>query len=183
MKCTSCGWKNPETVNFCRKCGALLVGSPETAQSSFPALATSAGMNAGSVARTRRRSGRRILWIVLICLLIVGGGITWWLVSAPQSTAAITQTLQTYCNALRSGDYQQAYSEWASSTQMSESDFAYVQKNKGKITSCEITSISSGSSSAQANLTLSYASGSAIADQINLVLEQGQWKIKGQSAS
>lgn len=183
MTCTNCGWKNPATVTFCRKCGALLTSRSEESQISSSASATSARKDAKPVLRTRRKATWRLLWLLCACLLIAGAGITWWLVSTPQSTAAISQTLQTYCHALQSGDYQQAYNQWASSTKMNEADFAYVQNNKGKITTCEVSNIAENNASAQAKLAFSYANGNTIVDQLDLVLEQGKWKIKGQSAS
>jgi hypothetical protein len=184
VKCTYCGWKNPATVTFCRKCGTqLLSPSHESTPISFPATDSLPGWEIEHEPRAKRKVVWRVFWIVLICLLIAGAGITWWARNTSQSTTAISQTLQTYCNALQSGDYQQAYNQWTSSTQMSEADFAYTQKNKAKITECEISTVSAQSSSAQASLTFFFADGSTAVDQISLVLENGIWKIKGQSLS
>jgi len=184
VKCTYCGWKNPATVTFCRKCGTqLLSPSRENTLISFPATDSLPDREIEDTPRAKRKIGWRVFWIVLICLLIAGAGITWWARSASQSTSAISQTLQTYCNALQSGDYQQAYNQWTSSTQMSEADFAYTQNSKAKIAECEISTISAQSSSAQANLTFFFADGSTAIDQISLVLENGLWKIKSQSLS
>ncbi len=184
MKCNYCGWKNPATVTFCRKCGASLVDSMEgNARTSFPASdAPAEGTFSPRPPVKRKRVGRLILGI-LVLLVLIGAGAAWWIVSTSQSTTAISQTLQTYCNALQHADYQQAYDQWTTSIQMNETDFAYVQKNKARTTGCAINSISKGNTSALANLTFFFADGSTASDQVNLVLENGIWKIKSQSLS
>ena len=184
MKCTYCGWKNPATVTFCRKCGAPFVDSvEENARASFRVSDAPTDGNARQKPRSKRKMAWRLIWVVLACLVLGGAGTVWWITSAAQSTTAISQTLQTYCNALQHADYQQAYEQWTSSVQMSETDFAYVQKNKARTTGCTINSISKGDTSAQANLTFFFADGSTAADQVNLVLENGIWKIRSQSLS
>jgi hypothetical protein len=137
--------------------------------------------SAGSEPRRKRKVAWPLVWLLLICLLLAGAGVTWWIVGTTQPNAAISQTLQAYCTALRQGNYQQAYNQWASGTLMSEADFAYVQKNRGQMTGCEISSVSIENSSANAKLSFSYVNGSTAVDQVSLVLENGVWKIKGQA--
>jgi hypothetical protein len=184
MKCTFCGWKNPTTVFFCRRCGVQLINSSSgILPVPFPTTDVLASKGIERAPRAKQGRAWRFIWIILVCLLIGGAGIAWWMISASQSTTAISQTLQTYCSALQQGNYQQAYNQWVGGTQMSESDFAYTQKSKAQTTNCEINNISAANVSAQATLTLFYADGSSAVDQVNLVLANGVWKIKGQSLS
>jgi flagellar basal body-associated protein FliL len=133
--------------------------------------------------RAKRKVMWRVIGIVLACILIAGAGVTWWVMSASQASGGVTQTLQTYCNALQAADWQQAYDQWSKTTQMSKTDFAYTQENKPKVTGCETGAISTTNSTALTTLTFFYADGSSAADQMNLVLEDGAWKIKSQSLS
>jgi hypothetical protein len=94
----------------------------------------------------------------------------------------VAQVLQAYCRALRNAQYPQAYAQWLTGTQMSENDFAYTQQGKPKLTACETGTIAITNATAQAMLTFSYADGSSVTDQINLVMEQGVWKLKSQSS-
>ncbi len=181
MKCRSCGWNNPDTVTFCRKCGVQLVSSSlEQAWTSFPVPDALASFPAEQV-RTKRRGMWRVIWIVLACLLIGGAGMTWWIISTHQASTGVTQTLQAYCSALQNADYPQAYAQWATGTQMNESDFAYTQQRTAKVTTCETGALSITNTTAQATLTFFYADGSSAVNQINLTLENGVWKIKSQT--
>jgi len=183
VKCIYCGWKNPDTVTFCRKCGAqLTISSPDKPLVSFPVSDALTSLNAEH-AHARRRAIWRVVWIALAVVLIGGAGITWWVTSATQASADVTQTLQTYCSAFKNANWQQAYDQWSNTTQMSEKDFEYTQQSKSKVIECETGTISTASSTAQATLTFFYANGSSAADQINLIQENGVWKIKSQSLS
>lgn len=207
MKCTHCGWKNPATVTFCRKCGARLsdtstssttLSSRElTAVRRSGVLTNNSGVlnsNSGVLtsnyseyneypADARRRRIRPLIWLLLALLLLGGGGLAWWIISANQPANGVMTTLQTYCNGLESANYHLAYQQWSSNTQMSESDFTYTQNSKPKTTGCTVNNISVSGATAQASLTFVYINGSSVVDQINLVLENGNWKIKSQSLS
>ncbi|HEY0754142.1 MAG TPA: zinc ribbon domain-containing protein [Ktedonobacteraceae bacterium] len=188
MKCTQCEWKNPATVKFCRKCGAPLPGAFSRDLIAFP---TSGALiseytdydESLSYPQPKRRRIHPLIWIILIGLLLIGGGATWWVINTTQPSHGVTQTLQAYCSALQIPDYHRAYQQWSSSTQMSEADFTYTQQSKARTKGCDIGAISITNSSAQVSMTLFFADGSSALDQITLVQEGGVWKIKSQSLS
>ncbi|HEX7734681.1 MAG TPA: hypothetical protein VF458_07455 [Ktedonobacteraceae bacterium] len=131
----------------------------------------------------KRKGIRPLIWLILIIFLLAGGGIAWWIISANQPANGVTQTMQTYCDALKNENYHLAYQQWSSSTQMSESDFTYTQKSKSRTTGCSVSNISVTDATAQASLNFVYTNGNSVVDQINLVQENGIWKIKSQSLS
>jgi hypothetical protein len=172
MRCASCGWKNPESVTFCRKCGTRL----RIPQSSVFLS------NASPSRLHRRRSKWRFLWIGFLLLILGGGGFVWWEMNASHVSAS--QTLQTYCSALTQGNYQQAYEQWASTASqgVSKASFLYIYQHEAKIMNCVVSSVSEGNSSASGTITCLYADGSRQIITLDLVIENGVWKILGQTS-
>jgi hypothetical protein len=123
-----------------------------------------------------RRSRRRLIWIGLIVLVILGiaGG-----AAAVYFTRATPEkTIDAYCNALRGQDYNSAYSLLSSSLKKnaSEADFAAKQLAVGHTTICTHDSANVTGSVATDNLTIVTGSQS-YAGIISLISANGDWKI------
>jgi hypothetical protein len=111
-------------------------------------------------------------------------GLALLIANAPQSSASVSQVLLTYCDAMKRGDYQQAYEQWTSSyrQQMTEADFAYYYQSRAKVTTCVVSNVSQGSSSATGTISLSFANGSIATNEMQLIMENNAWKIHGQTS-
>lgn len=146
----------------------------------------------------RRTSGtsnaRNWLLLVLgtLVLLAVLGGATMFFLSHSfaATTDPATQTLTNYCNALKKSDYQSAWALWSSvmQNQMKESDFAYSWKSKGNISSCTVNTGSTNASSCTTTtctgtITFFLNNGHSITDTLQLMQENGQWKIQSENSS
>jgi serine/threonine protein kinase len=122
-----------------------------------------------------RKPDRRGLWIalgvisavVVIVIILLG-------VSMNRSTP--TTTLNTFCDALKGGDYQTAYNQFSSefqkSTVGSEAQFAAFETRTGKVTDCMVTNVNDAAGTG----TISYNGSAAVWDYM-LVNENGTWKI------
>ena len=164
--------------------------------SSTPVMPSTPSTPARQPARTRTArpsTGRYGLFIVAIGVvliaLVVGSVVFFLNHSFAASGNPASQTLTTYCNALKSGDYQTAYAQLASSmkSQLKESDFAYSWQAE-KVSSCTVDGNSTGaasctSTSCPGSITFFYSNGSSSTDQYQLIQENGQWKIQSQTSS
>ena len=198
MRCVYCGRANPDDTIFCRFCGGQISDSPRDRRpssflsptdSSLPMHASpqssSRPVIAYGIPGARRKRPRYLAWVILALFLLVAGiGLALLLANAPQSTTSVSQVLLTYCDALKRGDYQQAYEQWASSfrQQMSETDFAYYYQNKVKVTTCVVSNVSAGSSSATGTINISFVDGSIETTEMQLIMENNMWKIHGQTS-
>jgi FHA domain len=122
------------------------------------------------------KQSRRTLWIVLGVVggvVIIGIIALFALVSAFASTPP--KTLDTFCNALKSRDYQTAYNQLSSfrKTKISEPDFANLFTPAN---SCTYSTPSENGSTATTTLTFFTGSGS-VDGPTNMVQENGVWKI------
>lgn len=96
-----------------------------------------------------------------------------------------TQTLTTYCNALKNHDYQTAYSQLSSySTQFAdETDFAATMDDTNKflsgLTDCVVLDVRENRSAGTANGTLNFVYPQGIQNEYHarLVNQNGSWKI------
>jgi len=95
-----------------------------------------------------------------------------------------TKSLNAFCNALKSGDYQSAYSQLSSGLQSkfgAEAQFAagYASnEGMGKITGCTVTSVDDGAGTGTINYTL--GQGSKLIVDYKLADENGGSKITSQ---
>jgi hypothetical protein len=122
------------------------------------------------------KRSRRTLWIVLGIVggvVIIGIIALFALVSAFASTPP--KTLDTFCNAIKSRDYQTAYNQLSSfrKTKISESDFANVFTPAN---SCTYSTPTQNGSTATTTLTFFTSSGS-VDGPTNMVQENSVWKI------
>ena len=198
MRCIHCGTDNPETVIFCQQCGRPFAGTlPHRGSSSVPPPAlpmdrqllmrtwrkeSSLPAVSQHAHRSRHRQRWRLRWMVL-ALLMAGAGVAWVVANASPSTDAASQTLLTYCDALKGGEYPLAYEHWTSLArqQMSEADFAYYYQRRGKMSVCTVSNVSVNNATAEATMRYTFADGSVETAMVLLVMEQGTWKIQSQT--
>lgn len=124
------------------------------------------------------KRNNRTLWIILG---IVGGVVVLGIIACVAIFAVVansstpTKTLDTFCNALKTRDYQTAYNQLSTfrKTKISESDFANLFTPAN---SCTYSTPSESGSSATTTLTFFTNSGS-VDGPTNMVQENGVWKI------
>src|SRR5215469_12633118 len=124
-----------------------------------------------------RRQNRRLIWIglglVAVIALAVGGYFLFFARSSPE------RTLDTYCSALLGQDYLTAYNQLSSPLRNAEteSQFASVVEEQGKLNSCVHGSASVNGSNASINLRM-IASANQTNSVVTLVRDTGNtWKI------
>lgn len=158
-----------------------------------PVASSTSPRQATQTRETRAGSGRAWLFIVLagvvILALIIGSVVFFLNHSFTASSNPATQTLTTYCNALKSGDYRTAYAQLASGmkNQLKEPDFAYSWQAK-KVASCTIDTSSADvpactSTTCPGSITFFFSDGSSSTDRYQLIQEGGHWKIQSQTGS
>lgn len=98
---------------------------------------------------------------------------------------AALQTVNSFCQALQSGDYETAYTDFGATPQqaMSETDFVtnakLDDKYDGKLSACSLISLGSGNTDTATSLSVSVTRGTQSAKSGNVALdvEGGAWKI------
>jgi len=137
------------------------------------------------VAAPTQRPNHRGLWIILGALggLVVIGLVLFGVI-AYVNRSTPTKSLNAFCNALKSGDYQSAYNQLSSGLQSkfgAEAQFAagYASnEGMGKITDCTVTSVDDGAGTGTINYTL--GQGSKLIVDYKLADENGGSKITSQ---
>ncbi len=132
-----------------------------------------------------QRPNRRGLWIILGAIggLVVIGLVLFGVI-AYVNRSTPTKSLNAFCNALKSGDYQTAFNQLDSGLQSkfgAEAQFAagYASnEGMGKITSCTVTSVDDGAGTGTINYTL--GQGSKLIVDYKLADENGGSKITSQ---
>ncbi len=105
-----------------------------------------------------------------------------WKISDQQFISTPTETLLTYCSALKSQDYQTAYDQLSSSqkSQQSEAQFA-ANFNGIKVTECTVTNVNDAAGTGTLNYTISNGRATAqVVLDYTLVKENGVWKINSE---
>jgi len=128
---------------------------------------------------------RRGLWIILgaIAAVLVIGLVLFGVIGYVNRSTP-TKSLNAFCSALKSGDYQTAYNQLASGLQSkvgSEAQFAAGYASNlglGKITNCTVTTVNDAAGTGTISTT--FASGSTVVDDYTFVNESGTWKINSQ---
>jgi hypothetical protein len=129
-----------------------------------------------------------IVAIVVILLLVVGGGAGAFYYF--QNLPSPRHTLQTYCNDLKSGDYQGVYNLYSSSqrSQMSEAEFASVFElginSEGGVKSCTVGNVTQDTSTtAHGDVTYVFGNGKSETGGGSLIYENGDWKLDSGTSS
>ncbi len=105
-----------------------------------------------------------------------------WKISDQQFISTPTETLLTYCSALKAQDYQTAYDQLSSSqhSQQSEAQFA-ANFNGIKLTECTVSNVND--TAGTGTITYSISSGTSTVQVVldyTLVKENGSWKINNE---
>lgn len=209
IDCRYCGTEIPKDGEVCLSCGrqrAVLSVSPafdQGTRSEYPPTFTlresstyrtvdpaaampSVGPKGISPSRSPvlllKRRNRLGLWIILgvtgLLLLVSVGAFVYLNRSTP------LKTLQTACNASKSGDFGTAYEEFSNAFKSkvgNEREFASGQQqfftSRGGLIDCTVTNVNQDRSMASATILLKYGDGSTLTDDITLIEENGVWKI------
>jgi hypothetical protein len=166
--------------------------SPRNSIPSAPLAPSFPGKQPVRTQTARSASSRSWLLIgiisIVLLVLVVGSVVFFLNHSFTASSNPTSQTLTTYCNALKSGDYQTAYAQLASGmkNQLKEPDFAYSWQSKN-VSSCTVDTSSANAASCTdtscaGSITFFFKDGSSTTDQYQLMQENGQWKIQSQSS-
>ena len=129
------------------------------------------------------RQSRRTLWIILgvVGVVVLLGIILIAAVAANASTP--TKTLQAYCDAIKSRDYQSAYNLFSSNAQnqFSESQYASLEdggiKQLGGVNTCSVSNVTQGDTTATGTITYSFGNGQSGPLPYQLIKENNTWKI------
>jgi propanediol dehydratase small subunit len=151
----------------------------------YPQGASYPGAPAPVTAPPTQRPNRRGLWIILGAIggLVVIGLVLFGVI-AYVNRSTPTKSLNAFCNALKSGDYQTAFNQLDSGLQSKlgpEGTFAagYASnEGMGKITGCTVTSVDDGAGTGTLNYTL--GQGSKLIVDYKLADENGSSKITSQ---
>jgi hypothetical protein len=102
-----------------------------------------------------------------------------WKINDQQFISTPTETLLTYCSALKTQDYQTAYNQLSSSQQSQQSEAQFAANFNGiKVTECTVTNVNDTAGTGTLNYTLSNGSKTVqAAFDYTLVKENGTWKI------
>ena len=138
--------------------------------SSFPLPAGTAGFTGAALLRRRRWLALGGLGVVLLAVLAA-------VLLGNQPPSA--RTLDTYCSALTSGDYQAVYQQLSPRLQAAGSEQQLARLLAlDKVTSCSHGPVSQSGTKATATLSLVHASGVKSEDVVFLVQgSDGRWKI------
>jgi hypothetical protein len=126
-----------------------------------------------------RKEHRRELWTALGILgaVLVIGFIVFANLHSPE------RTLDTFCNALRSGDYQTAYNQLSPGEQsfsQSEVDFANSFSHGDRVVSCSYTNVSVSGNSAITTVTFTGSSSGTSSLVFTLIQDSSfNWRIDG----
>ncbi len=122
-----------------------------------------------------RKKSRRGLWITLAIIIAVLAIACGAIVYAGRSTPA--KTLDTFCNAVKSGDAQTAYNQLSQSNQSGISEQVFASAFS-RFSSCTYGSISESDPNAAAPVTFFGTAGGSLNAQVDLMQDnEGTWKI------
>jgi hypothetical protein len=132
------------------------------------------------------KRNNRTLWIILgivgvVVVLGIIASVVVFAVVANSSTP--TRTLQAYCDAIKSRDYQTAYSQLSSNVQnqVTEAQFASVEdggiKTLKGVNRCSVSNVSQSDTTATGTITYTFGNGTSGPLPYALVKESNTWKI------
>ena len=130
----------------------------------------------------KRRTGLWITLVIVVLLLLAGGGLFAYF----QVRSTPQKTLQAYCTALKNDDAQGVYNTLSSETQARisldtlKTELRVVNLFVGGIKNCVVqeNSIQENGSLATGTITLTLGRGGTGNTTVNLVYENGQWKVQ-----
>jgi len=98
----------------------------------------------------------------------------------PSAASTPTNTLQAYCDALKGGDYQTAYSLFSSAVQSQTSETQFAASFNSKVTDCTLSNIDD--SAGTGTISYTFADGSTGVFDYTLVNANGTWAIDSEKA-
>jgi limonene-1,2-epoxide hydrolase len=136
----------------------------------------------------QKKSGRGKLWIILgaIVAILVIAVIAFSLIGYVNRSTT-TKTLDAFCTALKSGDFQTAYNQLSTGLQAkygSEAVFAQAYETNGglgKITNCTVSNVNDGANTGTISYVLSQGSASSLLVDYTLIDENSALKINAQN--
>ncbi len=144
------------------------------------------------VARKKSRAGCVIAVLVVLVLLAAGVAFAYFRIPAVQGLlggSTPDKTVTNYCSDLNKGDYHAAYQQLSARAQSQTSEQKFVQTFQsasgilGTI-QCNSTAIQQNGSTATATMTYNFSKIPAVHGKLELVNENGTWKIdSGQSVN
>ena len=102
-----------------------------------------------------------------------------WKISDLKTVSSPTETLLTYCDALKSRDYQTAYAQLSSTVQSQETEAQFAANFSGiTISECKVSNMND--TAGTGSITYTIGSGSAGTFDYTFVNESGTWKINSE---
>jgi hypothetical protein len=98
----------------------------------------------------------------------------------PSAASTPTKTLQAYCDALKGGDYQTAYSLFSSAVQGQTSETQFAASFNSKVTDCTLSNIND--TAGTGTISYTFADGSTGLFDYTLVNANGTWSIDSEKA-
>lgn len=103
-----------------------------------------------------------------------------WKIDRVQAQASPTKTLQAYCDALKGGDYQTAYSLFSSAVQSQTSETQFAASFSSKVTDCTLSNVND--TAGTGTISYTFADGSTGVFDYMLVNANGTWAIDSEKA-
>ena len=103
-----------------------------------------------------------------------------WKIDRVQAQASPTKTLQAYCDALKGGDYQTAYSLFSSAVQSQTSETQFAASFSSKVTDCTLSNVND--TAGTGTISYTFADGSTGVFDYTLVNANGTWAIDSEKA-
>lgn len=138
------------------------------------------GFGQANMPAPKKKTGLWIAIVVILVLIVGGGGAFFYIQSLPSPQ----KTLQTFCTALKAGDYQTVYNQYSSNVQnrITEAQFTSFLRLgldlQGGVTQCTVSNVVQDSSTtAHGTVTITLGNSKTSSGTSPLVLENGAWKI------
>src|SRR2546421_594807 len=99
-----------------------------------------------------------------------------WKIKTEQVRSTPTLTLNTFCNSLKTGDYQTAYNQLSAreQSQGTEAQFA-ASLTSNMVTACTVSNVND--TAGTGTISYTFANGATSVDDYMLIMENGSWKI------
>jgi zinc ribbon protein len=207
MYCVHCGAENPADATFCQKCGKQLpvtvqdeptISSiPSNLPTSYentpysntpsnsadtvyappppiPYAPTTSAKTSTPVQKPKSRRGLIITLAIVVIVAVIAAGAYFYL-----NRSTPDKTVTTYYSALVQNDFQTAYNQCSTAFQnsLSEQNFASIWLNQGGVKAWTLVSTQEQGSIAHSTVTVTFGNGQIRLATIDLVNENGAWKI------
>jgi hypothetical protein len=123
---------------------------------------------------------------VIILVLLVGGGVGYFVILPKIQQISPNSTLQTFCDGYKNLNASEVYGTLSTSAQAQNSEnsitqaFALIKGLGATVTSCTVSNVQVSGSTATATITIvvsALGQTQSQAEPVDLVLQNGSWKI------